>query len=122
MPQSQPQQPQANAMNSFWDPSMAARVATMAVNSSSGGGFGNEAMMLNLAGEASKTFLQSKSAQLLPGYVEQMMNLLRTYFAVDNKYVVLKMKRILMPFLCKHWKRQVTFIYFEKKLSFFACR
>ena len=81
----------------------------MAVSSGSGG-FGNEAMMLNLAGEASKSFLQSKSAQLLPSYWEQGMNLLRTYFAVDNKYVVLKMKRILMPFLSKHWKRQVIYI------------
>jgi YIF1 len=114
-PSQQPQQQQPNVMNSFWDPATAARMAAMAVNMSSNssaggnGGMGNEAMMLNLAGEASKSFLQSKSAQLLPGYMEQIMNVLRTYFAVDNRYVVLKMKRLLVPFLCKHWKRQVRF-------------
>jgi YIF1 len=104
--QSLPQQ-QPNVVNSFWDPSTAAKMAAMAVNMSSSNGTNSETMMLNLAGEASKSFLQSKSAQLLPSYMEQIMNMLRTYFAVDNRYVVLKMKRIIFPFLCKHWKRQV---------------
>jgi hypothetical protein len=115
--QSQPLQQQPNAMNSFWDPATAAKMAAMAVNMTSAaaasngtGTSSNETMMFNLAGEAGKSFLQSKSAQLLPSYMEQIMNVLRTYFAVDNRYVVLKMKRIIFPFLCKHWKRQV-FIY-----------
>jgi hypothetical protein len=108
-PHQQQQQPGA----SFWDPAAAAKMAAFAVNmanSNSTGGTMNDTMMFNLAGEASKTLLQSKSAQLIPGYLEQAMNVLRTYFAVDNRYVVLKMKRILFPFLCKHWKRQVCIV------------
>jgi YIF1 len=106
-----PQQPQQTPGASFWDPAAAAKMAAFAVNmasnNASGGGAMNDTMMFNLAGEASKSLLQSKSAQLIPGYMEQAMNVLRSYFAVDNRYVVLKMKRILFPFLCKHWKRQV---------------
>ena len=42
------------------------------------------------------------------------MNSLRYYFAVDNRYVLQKMKRVLFPFMTKHWKRNVSgyFVYF----------
>ena len=40
--------------------------------------------------------------------VLSFMNSLRYYFAVDNRYVLQKMKRILFPFMTKHWKRNVS--------------
>lgn len=109
MSQSSSYPPPQQQPASLWDPGAAAKMAAFAVNmaSNSSSGAMNDSMMFSLADEASKTLLQSKSAQLIPGYMEQGMNVLRTYFAVDNRYVVLKMKRILFPFICKHWKRQV---------------
>ena len=39
-----------------------------------------------------------------------VMRALRSYFAVDNRYVVQKMKRIVFPFLHKHWRRNVSVV------------
>jgi len=41
---------------------------------------------------------------MIPGF-DQAMITLRTYFAVDNDYVVKKMKKVLFPFKTSHWKR-----------------
>jgi hypothetical protein len=44
----------------------------------------------------------------IPG-VDGVMNTLRSYFAVDNRYVKRKMQKFLFPFLSKQWKRFVSF-------------
>lgn len=44
----------------------------------------------------------------IPG-VDGAMNTLRSYFAVDNRYVKRKMQKFLFPFLSKQWKRFVSF-------------
>lgn len=43
---------------------------------------------------------------MIPG-LESLIQTLRKYFAVDNRYVKRKMTKILFPFLSKHWKRDV---------------
>jgi len=104
--QPQQQQPQNESTGTpFWNPSMAmAAVAGSMANS--GPGFSNDAM-LDFASTAGKTFLQGGSARMIPG-LESAMLTLRSYFAVDNKYVLTKMKKILVPFLSKQWRRQVS--------------
>jgi len=100
------QQPaQQQQQQPFWNPAAAASMATMAASAFSGGGTNNE-QMLNIAGQAAGSFLQSSTARMIPG-LEMSMMALRKYFAVDNRYVVQKIKRVLAPFLCKSWKRQV---------------
>jgi YIF1 len=104
----QPQQQQQQQQPAFWNPAAAATMAAMAANLTGSGSSSNEAAMLGLAEAAGKTFLQSSSARMIPG-LESAMGALRCYFAVDNRYVLYKMKRVLFPFTCKQWKRQVGF-------------
>ncbi|GKY92644.1 hypothetical protein MPSEU_000234500 [Mayamaea pseudoterrestris] len=92
MPMQQQQQPV-----SFWTPTMT--TATMAAVAG-----GNTDAALNLVSNAGKSFLQSKTASMVPG-VTTGMQLLRTYFCVDNRYVLRKMKKILFPFMSKQWNR-----------------
>lgn len=104
----QPHQSQQTQAPSFWNPATAATMAAVAGSLTSGGKSGgyNSDAMFDLASSAGKTFLQSGTARMIPG-LESTMLLLRTYFAVDNQYVVKKMKKILFPFLSKSWKRSV---------------
>jgi hypothetical protein len=117
--QQQPQQPgqrqpyagqqqfgasQVQPQPAFWNPATAATVAA-AAGSMASGGLSNDAMF-DLASNAGKSFLKNGSARMIPG-LESSMLVLRSYFAVDNRYVMRKMQKILMPFLSKHWKRQV---------------
>jgi hypothetical protein len=88
----------------FWNPATAATITAMA---STFTGATNQQQMLDIAGIAGKSFLQSSTARMIPG-LESIMLALRSYFAVDNSYVLLKMKRVLFPFLFKTWKRQVS--------------
>lgn len=97
--QQQPQQP------SFWNPATAATMVAMA--GSGGAGMSNDAMF-DLASSAGKTILQSGTARMVPG-VQSTMQTLRHYFAVDNRYVQLKMRKVLFPFLDKNWARMVRF-------------
>lgn len=99
--QQQPQQ-QQQAMPSLWNPNTAATMAAVA-GSVANSGLSNDAMF-DLASTAGKSFLQSSTARMIPG-LESFMVTLRAYFAVDNQYVVKKMKKILLPFLSKYWKR-----------------
>lgn len=50
-----------------------------------------------------KKFIENK---FFPGLNTFMMTL-RPYFAVDNGYVMQKIKRILFPFITKQWNRKV---------------
>lgn len=43
----------------------------------------------------------------IPG-LEYVMGSLRSYFAVDNRYVKRKMAKVLFPFLNKNWQRVVS--------------
>lgn len=88
----------------FWNPAAAASMAAIAA-SSLGGATSNE-QMLDAAGQFAGSFLQSSSARMIPG-LEMTLMVLRQYFAVDNKYVLQKVKRVLAPFLSKQWSRQV---------------
>lgn len=97
----QPQQPAATGNQhqpSFWNPAAAATMVAMA-----GSGMSNDAM-IDFASNAGKSFLQSGSARMVPG-LESKMHMLRRYFAVDNHYVKIKMRKILFPFFDKQWTR-----------------
>jgi len=48
-----------------------------------------------------------KPSSFIPGF-DATMIALRAYFAVDNRYVQLKMKKVLFPFLSKQWRRLVS--------------
>ena len=101
----QPQQPAATGNQhqpSFWNPAAAATMVAMA-----GSGMSNDAM-IDFASNAGKSFLQSGSARMVPG-LESKMHMLRRYFAVDNHYVKIKMRKILFPFFDKQWTRVVRF-------------
>ena len=97
--QQQHQQP------SLWNPATAATMVAMA--GSGAAGMSNDAMF-DLASTAGKSFLQSGTARMVPG-VESTMQMLRHYFAVDNRYVQLKMRKVLFPFFDKQWARVVSF-------------
>jgi len=102
--QLQQQQPQVQP---FWNPAAAVSMAGIAASAFTGGGGGSSnQQMLDLAGKTAENFLQNSWARMVPG-LEQAFLSMRPYFSVDNRYVVLKMKRVLVPFLAKHWKRQV---------------
>ena len=103
-PQQQQPQPQVQP---FWNPAAAASMAGIAASAFTGGrGGSSNDQMLDLAGKTAETFLQNSWARMVPG-LERAYVSLRPYFAVDNRYVVLKIKRVLVPFLAPHWKRQV---------------
>lgn len=110
----QPQAPATTSAPSFWNPTTAATMAAVAgslASSASGGKLGvggsvDAGTMLDFASTAGKTFLQSGTARMIPG-LEASMQVLRRYFAVDNQYVVKKLKRVFFPFLSKNWQRTV---------------
>jgi YIF1 len=112
-PQQQPQAVATTAAPTYWNPSAAASMAAMAASTMASGGTLSNDAMLDFANAAGKSFLQSGTAQMIPGLESTMMTL-RSYFAVDNKYVIKKIKRFLLPILSdKHgWQRQVSF-YFQ---------
>jgi hypothetical protein len=95
--QTQPASHGAAPAMPFWNP-----VAAMAAT----GTLSNDAM-LDFAGSAGTAFIQSGWARMIPGF-EASMQTLRGYFAVDNRYVVRKMQKVVFPFLSKHWKRSVS--------------
>ena len=100
----------------FWNPAAAASMAAMAASTFTGAATGStNEQMLDFAGQAAGSFLQSSTARMIPG-LERSMMALRQYFAVDNRYVVQKIKRVLAPFLAKGWTRQVCiFLYFTSR-------
>jgi hypothetical protein len=100
--QPQQQQPQQQP---FWNPATTAATMAAMASMASGQGLPNE-MLTNEMTNAGKFFLQSTTARFIPG-LESTMIVLRSYFAVDNRYVLRKMKRVLFPFFSKQWKRNV---------------
>jgi hypothetical protein len=93
----------------FFNPNMMA-AAAMAASSLAGGGTGNNAggtnALLDVGYAAGQSFLQNSTARMVPG-LESTVRTLRPYFAVDNRYVLQKMKRVAVPFFYKSWKRTV---------------
>ena len=81
---------------------MSAAAMGMVSSLATGQGLPNEM----LASEAKKVGEQFFQTSIFPGF-HTFMIMLRSYFAVDNRYVMLKMKRVLFPFISKHWKRNV---------------
>ena len=69
------------------------------------GGLNNEAIMNTLLQGGREAWV-SGGARMIPG-LEAGMLMLRTYFAVDNRYVKRKMQKVLFPFLSKQWRRFV---------------
>lgn len=100
--------PKQSQTPAFWNPAAAATMAAMAASTVASGNPINNDAVLDFASKAGKSFLQNGTARMIPG-LESSMLALRSYFAVDNKYVLRKMKRILFPvFMNKEgWQRQV---------------
>ncbi|CAM9847481.1 unnamed protein product, partial [Choristocarpus tenellus] len=65
---------------------------------------GVNAQMLNMGGNAAKSFFQSNVAQYQPR-VSGWWYILKGYFAVNNTYVMQKMKVLLLPVIKKDWFR-----------------
>jgi hypothetical protein len=97
--------PSAGPQNPFFNPNMMAAAAMAATG-------GNSNALLDVGYAAGQSFLQNSTARMVPG-LESTVRTLRPYFAVDNRYVLQKMKRVAVPFFYKSWKRtvRITCIY-----------
>ena len=105
-PQGQQQQQQQQQQPSpSWNPNAGATVAGLAAQAAAGG-FSNEAMLDTLMKGGSAAW-KSGGVSFIPGF-DGTMQILRTYFAVDNRYVKRKMQKVLFPFLSKQWRRVVS--------------
>ena len=94
----QQQQQQQQQPAGVWNPAAVATMANVAGSMMSGD---NDAVFM-----AGQKFFQQGTARMIPG-LESSVLLLRNYFAVDNRYVLRKMQKVLFPFLSKQWQRQV---------------
>ena len=95
--------PQAPGLDQFMNPqTMAATSQFIGLAASTLSTPGSQDAVLKMGA----TFLDQSTARMIPG-LELLMTSLRRYFAVDNSYVQIKMKRVSFPFLVKQWKRQV---------------
>ncbi|CAN0500713.1 unnamed protein product, partial [Ectocarpus sp. 12 AP-2014] len=65
---------------------------------------GMNAQMLNVGGNVASNFLKSNVAQYQPR-VSGYWNTLKVYFTVDNRYVLKKLKVLLLSVLKKDWFR-----------------
>jgi len=97
--------PAANA--SLWNPATAATMAAAVAT-------GNTGAATGAAVDAATQLWQIGTARFIPGLESTMLSL-RYYFAVDNRYVVLKMKKLFLPFLYKDWKRLVRIMSYGSK-------
>lgn len=113
-PGNPPQQQQNQATPTYWNPAAAA-----VMNAAAGGMITNDAM-IDLASSAGRTFIARGTARFVPG-LERFMTNLRTYFAVDNRYVQRKMVTVLFPFFKKHWRRTVCLISVSLLVLVFLC-
>ena len=121
-PQQQMQQPntqqgqQQQQAPAFWNPTAANGAASMASNLAAGvmanaaasGGNMNEAILGAVLKGGQEAWV-SGGARMIPG-LESTMQTLRTYFAVDNRYVKRKMQKVLFPFTSKQWRRLVSLL------------
>jgi YIF1 len=97
--------PGAGPQAPFFNPNMAVQMAALAATGLASGGDSQNAI-LNMANAAGQTFWQNSTARMVPG-LASTLQILRPYFAVDNRYVLQKMKRLAVPFVYKTWKRTV---------------
>jgi hypothetical protein len=93
----QMQQPLGQQQN-FWNSSNTMAVAGLAAQAMSGGMTMDQ--MIN--------FVPMPPVQDNVAHFNRIMLTLRAYFAVDNRYVQLKMKKVLFPFVSKQWRRVVS--------------
>jgi hypothetical protein len=115
--QQQQQQGQSSSQQTpaFWTPD-ANSVQNQAANMLGGvmakaatGGLTNEAI-LGAVFEGGREVWVSGGARMIPG-LETGVQRLRSYFAVDNRYVKRKMQKVLFPFLNKQWRRTVRLVH-----------
>jgi hypothetical protein len=108
----QPQQATYNA--SSWQPQSTQQqpsaypsqpIGASIFNPSVAGAFGNQAVQKMMMDQG-QAFVLEGMAKIVPG-LEVSMITLRAYFAVDNQYVLKKIKKVLFPFLSRTWSRQV---------------
>jgi hypothetical protein len=105
-PQHHYQPQQQTGLPSVWNPAAAAAaMAAVASGSSAGSLMTNDAVLHSIS-SAGQSFFQQGTARMIPG-LESTMLTLRYYFAVDNRYVMLKIQKVLVPFFSNDWKRQV---------------
>ena len=108
-PSQQQQQQQQQTAQPFWSPNNVQQAATQAA-----AGFMAQAATGNLTGEKVLTQgmdqIQHAFGGGIPG-MNYVMRLLRSYFAVDNRYVKRKMMKLLFPFMNKQWRRDVSNYY-----------
>jgi hypothetical protein len=98
------QQSQAQSQtHNFWNPSTMA-MAGLAAQAVSGGITSSQALdqVINIVPVPPNW----KASSVIPGF-DSTMIMLRAYFAVDNRYVQRKMKKVLFPFVAKQWRRLV---------------
>lgn len=99
----QQQQPPAQP---FWNPQASAAVSQAAA------GFVTQAMTGSLSGDGVLDMASRLGTEAfksgVPG-LDGVMQTLRAYFAVDNRYVKRKMQKVLFPFTSKQWKRFVSY-------------
>mmetsp|Transcript_6482 Transcript_6482/g.6962 ORF Transcript_6482/g.6962 Transcript_6482/m.6962 type:complete len:241 (+) Transcript_6482:65-787(+) len=104
--QQQQQTQQQSTPQPFWSPNNAQQMATQAaagfVAQAATGNFTSEKVLTQGYDQIQKAFGGG-----IPG-MDYIMRSLRSYFAVDNRYVKRKIVIILFPFRNKHWSRNVN--------------
>ena len=103
--QQQQQQQQQSVSQPFWTPNVqqaASQVAAGFVASAATGNLTSEKVLTHGIDQMQKAFGGG-----IPG-MEYIMKLLRSYFAVDNRYVKSKILLLLFPFRNKQWRRHVS--------------
>ena len=98
-------QSQSQTQN-FWNPSTMA-MAGLAAQAVSGGITSSQALdqVMNIVPVPPNW----KASSVIPGF-DSTMIMLRAYFAVDNRYVQRKMKKVLFPFVANQWRRLVSYV------------
>jgi hypothetical protein len=119
--QQQQQQHQAPTpqIQPFWNPQASAAVSQAAA------GLMTQAMTGSLSSDGVLDMASRLGTEAfksgIPG-LDGVMQTLRTYFAVDNRYVKRKMQKVLFPFVSKQWKRLVSYdIYLYIYVSPYSC-
>ena len=107
MQQQQQQQPASGQQQNFWNSANTMAVAGLAAQAMSGGMTMDQ--MIN--------FVPMPPVQENVAHFNRIMLTLRAYFAVDNRYVQLKMRKVLFPFVSKQWRRMVSPKYWSDKDS-----
>jgi YIF1 len=99
--QQQPQQQPIGQQHNFWNPANTMAVAGLAAQAMSGGMTMDQMM----------NFVPMPPVQDNVAHFNRIMLTLRAYFAVDNRYVQRKMRKVLFPFVSKQWRRLVSQAY-----------